>query len=74
MFYLWWNWPTHDDITTESIATAFQVDLEKNKIAMNLLKNIMKNLILILMKPDKKWQLFQKEPYLLIILFHCTRF
>ena len=30
--------PTHDDITTESIAAAFQVDLEKNKIAMNLLK------------------------------------
>ena len=30
--------PTHDDITTESIAAAFKVDLEKNKIAMNLLK------------------------------------
>ena len=30
--------PTHDDITTESIAEAFQVDLEKNKIAMKLLK------------------------------------
>jgi len=30
--------PTHDDITTESIAAAFNVDLEKNKIAMNLLK------------------------------------
>ena len=28
--------PTHDDITTESIAAAFKVDLEKNKIAMNL--------------------------------------
>mgnify|MGYP003331633292 CR=1 FL=1 len=25
--------PTHDDITTESIAEAFQVDLEKNQIA-----------------------------------------
>ena len=30
--------PTHDDITTESIAAAFQVDLEKNKVAMSLLK------------------------------------
>ena len=30
--------PTHDDITTESIAEAFKVDLEKNQIAMNLLK------------------------------------
>ena len=27
--------PTHDDITTESIAAAFKVDLEKNQIAMN---------------------------------------
>ena len=30
--------PTHDDITTVSIAEAFKVDLEKNQIAMNLLK------------------------------------
>ena len=30
--------PTHDDITTEAIAGAFKVDLEKNKIAMKLLK------------------------------------
>ena len=30
--------PTHDDITTESIAAAFQVDLERNKVAMSLLK------------------------------------
>ena len=30
--------PTHDDITTESIAAAFKVDLEKNEIAMSLLK------------------------------------
>ena len=30
--------PTHDDITTESIAEAFGLQLEKNEIAMNLLK------------------------------------
>ena len=35
--------PTHDDITTESIAAAFQVDLEKNKVAMSLLKKHYKN-------------------------------
>ncbi len=29
--------PTHDDITTESIAEAFDIKLEKNKIAMRLL-------------------------------------
>ncbi len=30
--------PTHDDITTEAIATAFGMKLEKNKIAMELLR------------------------------------
>ncbi len=35
--------PTHDDITTASIAEAFGKDLEKNKIAMRLLINHYKN-------------------------------
>ena len=61
--------PTHDDITTESIAAAFQVDLEKNKIAMNLLKKHYEKSNIDFNEARQKMAIFQKELHLLTILF-----
>ena len=52
--------PTHDDITTESIAKAFNVETEINKIAIQRLKNHYKNMNIELNKAREKMAVIPK--------------
>ena len=57
--------PTHDDITTESIAKAFNVETEINKIAIQRLKNHYKNMNIELNKAREKMAVIPKGAVLI---------